>query len=135
MSDQDPVLGLLDDVLAIVDGTDATSVEISADGFSLSVRRRPVAPTPAERAEQVGKPAPGAAETIRVCSPGVGIFSATREWRVGDHVEQGESLGGVQSLGQVAEITAPATGSIREILTAGGAPVEYGQPLLSLERA
>lgn len=134
MTDQDPVLGLLDDVLAILEGADATSVEITADGFAISVHRRPgrvrAGPRPAD-----ARTREAATESARVRSPGVGIFSSAREWRVGDHVAQGDVLGGVQSLGHVAEITAPLDGTIREILTASGAPVEYGQPLFSLERS
>ncbi len=134
MKEQDPVLGLVDDVLAILEGTDATSVEVSADGFAISVRRRPDRGVTQEKRETAARQTTGA-EIVRVRSPSVGIFSSAREWRAGDHVEAGEVLGGVQSLGQVSEITAPLGGTIREILTASGAPVEYGQPLFGLERS
>ena len=45
-------------------------------------------------------------------------------------MSRGDILGGIKSLGQVAKIIAPADGEVREVLVAGGAPVEYGQPLL-----
>ena len=41
-------------------------------------------------------------------------------------------LGAIQSLGHMADITAPADGKIEEILVAAGAPVEYGQPLFAI---
>jgi biotin carboxyl carrier protein len=68
-------------------------------------------------------------KTQRVHATTVGMFSAAREWTTGDAVARGDVLGGIQSLGHVAEISAPADGEIREVLVAGGAPVEYGQAL------
>ena len=68
-------------------------------------------------------------KTQRVHATTVGMFSAAREWSTGDSVARGDVLGGIQSLGHVAEISAPADGEIREVLVAGGAPVEYGQAL------
>ncbi len=59
----------------------------------------------------------------------MGVFSISREWSTGDSVARGDVLGGIQSLGHVAEISAPADGEIREVLVTGGAPVEYGQAL------
>jgi biotin carboxyl carrier protein len=41
-------------------------------------------------------------------------------------------LGAIQSLGHMADITAPTDGRIEEILVAAGAPVEYGQPLFAI---
>ena len=60
----------------------------------------------------------------------VGIFNPERAWQAGDAVSRGDLLGGIKSLGHVARIVAPADGEVREVLVAGGAPVEYGQPLL-----
>jgi biotin carboxyl carrier protein len=44
-------------------------------------------------------------------------------------VRRGEVLGGIQTLGHVSEVKAPADGEIREVLVTAGAPVEYGQAL------
>jgi biotin carboxyl carrier protein len=70
-----------------------------------------------------------AEKTQRVHATTVGVFSTAREWTTGDAVARGDVLGGIQSLGHVAEISAPADGEIREVLVTGGAPVEYGQAL------
>jgi biotin carboxyl carrier protein len=129
MSDNDPFLGLLDDLLSIdlPAGLAAVTIEVEADGFAVSVSRqgqRARTSTPAVRREE----AP-VEKTQRVHATTVGLFSAAREWSTGDSVARGDVLGGIQSLGHVSEISAPADGEIREVLVTGGAPVEYGQAL------
>jgi biotin carboxyl carrier protein len=129
MSDNDPLLGLVDDLLRLElpEGLAGVTIEVEADGFAVSVSRlqqtaRAIAPAPT-RAD-----AP-AEKTQRVHATTVGVFSTAREWSTGDTVARGDVLGGIQSLGHVAEISAPADGEIREVLVTGGAPVEYGQAL------
>ena len=129
LSDNDPLLGLMDDLLTLElpHGLTAVTIEVEADGFSVSVSRQGNAAhttTPAviPQTDPVEK-------TQRVHATTVGLFSAAREWSSGDAVARGDVLGGIQSLGHVAEISAPADGEIREVLVTGGAPVEYGQAL------
>jgi biotin carboxyl carrier protein len=130
MSDTDPLLGLVDDLLRIElpAGLDAVTIEVQADGFAVSVSRQgqsaSTTTTPAVKQED----AP-VEKTQRVHATTVGVFSIAREWSTGDAVARGDVLGGIQSLGHVAEISAPADGEIREVLVTGGAPVEYGQAL------
>ena len=125
MSDNDPFLGLVDDLLRLElpAGLHAVTIEVEADGFAVSVSRHGQAGTataPAAEREQ------GPTEkTQRVHATTVGVFSTAREWTTGDAVARGDVLGGIQSLGR----SAPADGEIREVLVAGGAPVEYGQAL------
>ncbi len=131
MSDpNDPLLGLVDDLLhlELPGGLAGVTIEVEADGFAVSVSRqgqtaRVTTPAAAARAEAPVE------KTQRVHATTVGMFSAAREWSTGDSVARGDVLGGIQSLGHVAEISAPADGEIREVLVAGGAPVEYGQAL------
>jgi len=131
MSETDPLLGLVDDLLALrlPDGLSGVSIEVEADGFAVSVTRQhgDGAGPRATPSEEDGQAA--AEKTQRVHATTVGIFSAAREWTTGDAVARGDVLGGIQSLGHVAEISAPADGEISEVLVAGGAPVEYGQAL------
>ena len=129
MSDNDPLLGLVDDLLKLElpAGLSAVTIEVEADGFAVSVSRegqgaRTTPPAVTREEEPVEK-------TQRVHATTVGLFSAAREWSSGDAVARGDVLGGIQSLGHVAEINAPADGEIREVLVTGGAPVEYGQAL------
>jgi len=135
MSEPDHVLGLVDDLLRLVEGSAATTIEVESDGLSVKVTRR--APFGRDRGGGsregggVGASAPTKKEvrTQRVHATTVGVFSAAREWAAGDAVARGDVLGGIQSLGHVAEISAPADGEIKDVLIAGGSPVEYGQPL------
>ena len=129
MSENDPLLGLMDDLLQLElpDGLASVTIEVEADGFAVSVSRqgqttRSTTPAATPEEDPVEK-------TQRVHATTVGLFSAAREWSTGDAVARGDVLGGIQSLGHVAEISAPADGEIREVLVTGGAPVEYGQAL------
>lgn len=129
MSDNDPLLGLVDDLLRLElpEGLSAVTIEVEADGFAVSVSRQGqsarATPPPVTPEEEPAE------KTQRVHATTVGLFSAAREWSTGDAVARGDVLGGIQSLGHVAEISAPADGEIREVLVTGGAPVEYGQAL------
>jgi biotin carboxyl carrier protein len=130
MSDRDdPLMGLVDDLLKIdlPASLESVTIEVEADGFAVSVSRgRTPAATETPTAREPEAPAE---RTQRVHATTVGVFSTAREWSSGDSVARGDVLGGIQSLGHIAEINAPADGEIREVLVAGGAPVEYGQPL------
>lgn len=129
MSDNDPLLGLVDDLLRLElpEGLAAVTIEVEADGFAVSVSRQGQSAGTSTRAV---KPEDAPVEkTQKVHATTVGVFSIAREWSTGDAVARGDVLGGIQSLGHVAEISAPADGEIREVLVAGGAPVEYGQAL------
>lgn len=133
MSDRDEVLGLLDDLARIIERSQASSIEVETDAFAVKVTRASAvqaeaAPRPKVEREAVAKPEP----VQRVRATTVGIFSATREWQAGDEVKRGTVLGAIQSLGHMADITAPADGKIEEILVAAGAPVEYGQALFAI---
>jgi len=135
LSDTDHVLGLLDDLMRLADGSPAVTIEVEADSFAVSVTRRGAARPDASLATTDRPAAPSDAvptrpPTQRVHATTVGIFNPEREWVKGDAVKRGDVLGGIKSLGQIAKIVAPADGEVREVLVAGGAPVEYGQPLL-----
>lgn len=132
LSEPDPILGLLDDLVRLAQGSTATSIEVEAAEFSVTVTRD-------SRAAEVSPSADGPRAAVaepeklqRVHATAVGIFSSAREWTPGDAVDRGTVLGAIQSLGHMAEIVAPAPGKIEEVLVAGGAPVEYGQPLFAI---
>jgi biotin carboxyl carrier protein len=129
LSDNDPLLGLVDDLLRmeLPEGLTAVTIEVQADGFAVSVSRNGQSVATATAAV-VQDEAP-VEKTQKVHATTVGVFSIAREWATGDTVARGDVLGGIQSLGHVAEISAPADGEIREVLVTGGAPVEYGQAL------
>jgi len=125
-------LALLDDLLKLAAGSVAATIEVESGDLAV-VLVRDVRPPAA--ALSVAGPAPaGDPERVqhRVLATSVGIFSATKEWAVGDTVTAGLSLGAIQSLGHMTEITVPADGVLTSVLVAGGAPVEYGQPLFAI---
>ena len=131
MSD-DHVLGLVDDLVRLLAGSPASTIEVEADGFSVTVTRRGVVVSSdqplAERPASVDA-ALAAPRTQKVHATNVGIFNGPRGWNPGDDVKRGDVLGGVNTLGHVTQVTAPADGEIREVLVTTGAPVEYGQAL------
>ena len=132
MSDTDEALALLDDLLRLAEGSSATAIEVEGEGVSVSlVRNASAVAIPAAAARAA---APKAAECSRVHSTGVGIFSASKEWSAGDDVKKGTVLGAVQSLGAMTDVVAPVDGVLRDVLVAGGAPVEYGQALFAIEK-
>ena len=138
MSDNDQVLGLLDDLMKLIADSPATTIEVEADGFAVTVTKRggviatrgaaPVEERLA-RATTSGEPEPAGPKTQKVHAASVGIFNGPRAWSPGDAVTRGEVLGGIQTLGHVSEVKAPADGQMREVLVTTGAPVEYGQAL------
>ena len=134
MSGRDDVLGLLDELAKLLQGSSATSIEVETAEHSVKVSRAtaPRAEQPLGRAEDaVAEPE----KVQRVRATTVGIFSAAKEWHKGDAVARGAVLGAIQSLGHMADITSPADGTIDEVLVAAGAPVEYGQPLFAISLA
>lgn len=135
MSDREELEGLIAELVRMLERSVASSIEVETNAFSVKVVR---GGAPAvERRERAGA-SEAAAEpekVQRVRATTVGIFSTSREWRPGDQVERGTVLGAVQSLGHMADITAPADGTIEQVLAASGAPVEYGQPLFAIALA
>ena len=125
-------LTLIDDLARLAREGGASRIEVETDEFSVAVSDDSAAPASAAVA-RVREPAKDPAQ--RVHASAVGIFSAAREWSSGDAVKRGAVLGAIQSLGHMAEVTAPADGRIAEVLVTGGAPVEYGQPLFVISAA
>lgn len=127
MSRPDEVLSLVDELARLAREGGASRIEVRTEAFSVAVSVDPAAaPVPSAAVRSM---APAPPTTQRVHAGAVGIFSAAREWSRGDPVRSGAVLGAIQSLGHMAEVTAPADGSIADVLVTGGAPVEYGQLL------
>ena len=131
--EKDEVLGLLDDLLRLAEGSGASVIEVEADGMGAAIVRVPAATT-SVAAEARAAVTPTVPEPSRVHSSGVGIFSASKDWTAGDEVKKGTVLGAVQSLGAMTDVVAPIDGVLRDVLVAGGAPVEYGQALFAIEK-
>jgi biotin carboxyl carrier protein len=137
MSDEkDEVLALLDDLLRLAEGSGATAIEVETEGMAAAIVRVPsaVPALAAAEARAAAAAAPKIPDPSRVHSSGVGIFSASKDWSAGDAVKKGTVLGAVQSLGAMTDVVAPIDGVLRDVLVAGGAPVEYGQALFAIEK-
>jgi biotin carboxyl carrier protein len=66
-------------------------------------------------------------------SPAVGYFSPAASLAVGQAVQAGDSLGSVDVLGIVQDVTAPIGGIIGRVLAESGQAVEYGQTLAHVD--
>jgi len=53
--------------------------------------------------------------------------------RVGDQVDEGDTLLIIEAMKVMNAIRAPRTGKVTKIFTENGSPVEYGEPLLVIE--
>jgi acetyl-CoA carboxylase biotin carboxyl carrier protein len=86
-------------------------------------------PAPADPNAQAVK-APG---MHGVTSPAVGFFAYADGLGPGLSVEKGDALGHVEMLGVRHDVRAPRSGTVRNLVTEAGEPVEYGQLLIELE--
>lgn len=94
------------------------------------------APAPAVESDVLEDPAahPGA-----VTSPMVGTVYMQAEpgappfIKVGDHVEEGDTLLIVEAMKTMNHIPAPRAGTVKRILVEDGAAVEFGTPLVIIE--
>ncbi len=125
------------------------TIEDEASGLKLTLRK----PAPEQRLlasapdsydeEDDGLAAEGAATgaavtRVTVTAPYVGHFRATakpgaKPLLPGDVVKTGAFLGAIQALNVLNEVEAPADGRLVEILIVDDQPVEYGQPLMTIE--
>ena len=68
-------------------------------------------------------------------SPAVGTFRPGRDLRPGGRVRSGDRLGSVDVLGVPQDVISPVDGIVMAALVEADQAVEYGQPLVELERA
>lgn len=82
-------------------------------------------------------PTAASATTVNhgVTSPAVGFFIYAEGLGPGLPVEKGDGLGHVEMLGVRHDVRAPRRGTVRNLVTEAGEPVEFGQLLIELEPA
>ncbi|HEX9634829.1 MAG TPA: biotin/lipoyl-containing protein [Candidatus Limnocylindria bacterium] len=100
---------------------------IVAAGAQPRGEREAASPPPA------ASPAP--AVNHGVTSPAVGFFVYAEGLGPGLPVEKGDDLGHVEMLGVRHDVRAPRRGTVRNLVTEAGEPVEFGQLLIELEPA
>ena len=99
----------------------------------------PAAPAAALDAPSPAAPADPADHPGAVTSPMVGTAYLSAEpgarpfVDVGDVVAEGQTLMIVEAMKTMNQIPSPRAGTVRRIVVADGAPVEYGAPLMIVE--
>ncbi len=128
------------DLIALVQGSDLSEIEIEHGSFALRLERGAVeahavtALPPAPALETPAEPGPA-----YLRSPQVGTFYLSAEphgepfIHEGTTVEAGQVIGLIEAMKLINEVEAEADGTVRRILIEDGQPVEYGQPLFELE--
>ena len=94
-----------------------------------------VAPARTKGADEGLVATPAGPTTQGVNSPAVGFFVYADGLGPGFAVEKGDALGWVEMLGVRHDVRAPRGGTIRNLVTESGEPVEYSQLLIELEPA
>jgi acetyl-CoA carboxylase biotin carboxyl carrier protein len=150
-------IDLIRQLAELLDKSSLTEIEVEDEGVRIRVARTaapvaapapvihhaaplampappPAAPAPAE----TGAPAPApTANAVR--SPMVGTVYLSAEpgskpfVSPGQSVAAGDTLLIVEAMKVMNPITAPAAGTVRDILVANGQPVEFDQPLVVID--
>ena len=139
---------------ALLDETGLNEIEYGNDGLSVRVAKHvaasqlvstPIAPaavatrspastTPERAAEPDYSTHPGV-----VAAPMVGVAYTLPDptsppfIQVGDEVSEGQTLFLIEAMKVYNPITSPRTGSVTRILVENETPVEYGEPLATIE--
>ncbi|HTT67953.1 MAG TPA: acetyl-CoA carboxylase biotin carboxyl carrier protein [Gemmatimonadales bacterium] len=149
-------LALLKELLALLDASSATTIEIRR-GFTTyrvsreSARGTPVyvaapGPDPGPPGAPAATPpsagaaaAPSGTRLLEVKSPMVGTFYRSPEpgaepyVKVGSRVTSGQTLCIIEAMKIMNELESEVTGAVREILVEDAQPVEFGQVLFRVE--
>jgi acetyl-CoA carboxylase biotin carboxyl carrier protein len=146
-------IALVKELLALLDNSSATTIEIRRGFTTYRVSREAHAPAAPALAHQVvaaalaGSPAAGGAAAaeaaptrlIEVKSPMVGTFYRAPEpgaepyVKVGSRVGNGQTLCIIEAMKIMNELEAEVTGTVREVLVEDAQPVEFGQVLFRVE--
>lgn len=134
-----------EDHVRIVNRKDAPSAPVAAPVVLPAAGIPTAAPALAPVAAPTAQvPAPAAASAPQsapkvIKSPMVGTFyrspspGAKAFVEVGQHVAKGDTVCIIEAMKLMNEIEADEEGTIKEVLVENGSPVEFGQPLFSLE--
>ncbi len=147
MAKLEPDDKLIRKLAALLDETGLSEIEYEADGQRIRVgrgtRAAAVAPAavPAAGGPESGAAA-GAAEAVpqgAVLSPMVGTVYVAAEpgappfVKVGDEVEEGQTLLIIEAMKVMNPLTSPRAGKVSRIFVRDGQPVEFGEPLIVVD--
>ena len=147
--------GLIRSLAELLTETDLSEIEVEQDDLRIRLSRvsatapvqvhAPVAtaPTPVAAAAPVQSSEPSAEAAAKpagnVPSPMVGTAylspapGADPFVKVGDQVQEGETVMIVEAMKTMNQIPAPRKGTVKAILVEDGQPVEFGEQLLLIE--
>jgi acetyl-CoA carboxylase biotin carboxyl carrier protein len=136
-------------LVRLIDQSDTVDLEIRQAGTESRLVLRKARPTTGE-AVYVASPAIAEEETdssataeeahYTITAPCVGLFQSWAKVKdkplvaVGASIQEGQHVGIVMSLGIPEEVESPVAGRVVAILVQDGQPVEYGQPLMTVEQ-
>lgn len=136
------VAWLVDSLASVMHHAQVTELDLELGPLSLRMRRPSGAAAPDPRAPvQTPLGAISVQEAIHeheITSPMVGTFyvsptpSAAPYVAVGDTIVAGQTIGIIEAMKIMNEITADRGGVVQSFLAANAEPVEYGSPLLRL---
>ncbi len=120
---------LISEVTKWMKTTDLTEFCYEKDGDSIEIKTKEALPEPAEFS----------CSLIPVSAPAIGVYRMAEKGKdmqltEGQIVNEGDSLGVVETVGKEHKIIAPATGKLRFAAAENGAAVEYGLPLFFIEK-
>lgn len=134
----------------LLDATQLTEIEVQDGERRIKVARQVQAVAAAHVAMPAAAPQPVAAPAAPAAAPAADAANAIRSPMVGtaylapepgaanfvsigDKVKAGDTLLIIEAMKVMNPITAPAAGTVRDILIANGNPVEFDQPLIIVE--
>lgn len=139
-------------LVRLLDGSDISEIEVKRAASGLRLVLRKAKATEASGSENelyhvaVRGPEEGSSNELAVIdtkhtitAPLVGIFHSWGKPRgaalvhIGDRVKIAQLVGTIQSLNVINEIESPVAGRVVEILVQDSQPVEYGQPLITID--
>jgi acetyl-CoA carboxylase biotin carboxyl carrier protein len=148
---------LLEKLANVIKDADLTEIEYEADGAHIRMSRIaeqvPVFQQPPMAAHPASMPVPAAstepapateaASAVKsghtVTSPMVGTAYQAAEpnkppfVKVGDTIKEGQTLMIIEAMKVMNPLPSPVSGTVTEIIFQDGAPVEFGEPLFTIE--
>ena len=136
-------------LVQLLDRSDVAELEVKRadEGMRLVLRKVKMSEQFAPSSGQLSAPlintdveaAPSVETKQQIVAPLVGIFHHWAKPKggalvaVGDVVKVGQLVATIQSLNVMSEVESPLEGRVIEILVQDGQPVEYGQPLMTID--
>ncbi len=121
--------------------TGAEEIEVGDASRTIRMRRSSSLGVTATEAAAADDAESAVADLVPITSEQVGVYMSLTEpgvpplVRVGDAVDEGQTIGFVDVLGVAHDVCAPADGVVERLLVHDGEIVEYGQPLAEVRRS